>query len=413
MAGSDDILCLSPELEKVHKMILEKEDLFSLSFCKVCSAVLLSKKQRLSHYTGRKHANKVRQYISLQNEKELLIKKQKTSDSQDGSNGDLDRTKACQLCNTIFTSKAVAESHYQGKFHAKRLKLEMTQVKLAGKASMADLPKEKPGLVVANVKGKYHNPERFCSICDASFNNPLMAQQHYKGRKHKKRMTRAKLMETYGFSSAQTPTLLSFKCVACNIEVNSISQYQSHLSGAKHRNQMKKSGGKNTTENQQSPEHTQGGSEPMDDQYTPADDRYTPANDQYTPANDRYTPADDEYTPADGRYTPANDRYTPANVRYTPADNRYTPADDHKTPVNNRYTSLDDQYTPGDDQYTPGDDQYTPGDDQYTPGDDQYTLADDQYGSDEEQYCIEDEQCAVPYQYTLEDGEFSELPQYT
>lgn len=77
-------------------------------------------------------------------------------------------------------------------------------VPVLGKASMADLPKEKPGLVVANVKGKYHNPERFCSICDASFNNPLMAQQHYKGRKHKKRMTRAKLMETYGFSSAQS-----------------------------------------------------------------------------------------------------------------------------------------------------------------------------------------------------------------
>ncbi|RVE64231.1 hypothetical protein OJAV_G00144500 [Oryzias javanicus] len=434
MADSDDILCLSPEMEKVHKMILEKEDLFSLSFCTVCSAALLSKKQRLSHYTGRKHANKVRQYIALQSDKKMFIKRQKTSDSQEGNIGDFDRTKACQLCNTIFTSQVVAESHYQGKFHAKRLKMEMTKGHLAGKASTADPPKEKPAPVVANVKTKYDNPECFCSICDASFNNPLMAQQHYKGRKHKKRMTRAKLMETYGFPSAQTPTLLSFKCVVCNIEVNSISQYQSHLSGAKHRNQMKKSGEKNTTENQQSPEHTQGGGEPKDDQDTPADDQYTPADDQYTPADDQYTPADDQYTPADDQYTPADDQYTPADDQYTPADDQYTSADDQYTPADDRYTPADDRYmpvvdryTPADDEYALADDRYTPADDhktpannrytslddRYTPADDQYTLADDQYGSDEDQYCLEDEQSGAPYQYTPENGEFSELPQYT
>ncbi len=44
--------------------------------------------------------------------------------------------------------------------------------------------------------------DRFCSICQASFNNPLMAQQHYSGKKHKKHLTKQKLMETYGPSSA-------------------------------------------------------------------------------------------------------------------------------------------------------------------------------------------------------------------
>lgn len=42
------------------------------------------------------------------------------------------------------------------------------------------------------------DPNRFCSICQASFNNPLMAQQHYNGKKHKKHLTKQKLMETYG-----------------------------------------------------------------------------------------------------------------------------------------------------------------------------------------------------------------------
>lgn len=46
------------------------------------------------------------------------------------------------------------------------------------------------------------DPNRFCTICQASFNNPLMAQQHYEGKKHKKRLTKQKLMETYGPSTA-------------------------------------------------------------------------------------------------------------------------------------------------------------------------------------------------------------------
>lgn len=49
------------------------------------------------------------------------------------------------------------------------------------------------------------NPDRFCSICQASFNNPLMAQQHYVGKKHRKQMTKLKLMETYGPSTAPGP----------------------------------------------------------------------------------------------------------------------------------------------------------------------------------------------------------------
>uniref|UniRef100_A0A8C7WZY0 Uncharacterized protein n=1 Tax=Oryzias sinensis TaxID=183150 RepID=A0A8C7WZY0_9TELE len=37
-------------LSAAHKAILQNEDLFSPSFCKVCSAVLHSNKQRWSHY---------------------------------------------------------------------------------------------------------------------------------------------------------------------------------------------------------------------------------------------------------------------------------------------------------------------------------------------------------------------------
>lgn len=42
---------------------------------------------------------------------------------QGGDKGDVDKNKCCTLCNMSFTSAVVAQSHYQGKIHAKRLKL--------------------------------------------------------------------------------------------------------------------------------------------------------------------------------------------------------------------------------------------------------------------------------------------------
>lgn len=36
-----------------------------------------------------------------------------------------DRLKACHICNMTFYTPVIAESHYQGKVHAKNLKLRM------------------------------------------------------------------------------------------------------------------------------------------------------------------------------------------------------------------------------------------------------------------------------------------------
>lgn len=42
------------------------------------------------------------------------------------------------------------------------------------------------------------DPDKFCNLCHATFNNPLMAKQHYVGKKHKKQETKLKLMAHYG-----------------------------------------------------------------------------------------------------------------------------------------------------------------------------------------------------------------------
>ncbi|XP_033935230.2 zinc finger matrin-type protein 4-like, partial [Pseudochaenichthys georgianus] len=96
--------------------------LFTDSYCKVCSAQLISESQRVAHYESRKHANKVRLYYMLHPvDGGCPAKKLRTDNGSD--KGDVDKNKCCTLCNMSFTSAVVAQSHYQGKIHAKRLKL--------------------------------------------------------------------------------------------------------------------------------------------------------------------------------------------------------------------------------------------------------------------------------------------------
>uniref|UniRef100_A0A3B3HR50 Zinc finger, matrin-type 4a n=1 Tax=Oryzias latipes TaxID=8090 RepID=A0A3B3HR50_ORYLA len=71
---------------------------------------------------SRKHANKVRLYYMLHPvDGGCPAKKLRTDNGSDES--DVDKNKCCTLCNMSFTSAVVAQSHYQGKIHAKRLKL--------------------------------------------------------------------------------------------------------------------------------------------------------------------------------------------------------------------------------------------------------------------------------------------------
>ncbi|XP_029546924.1 zinc finger protein 346 isoform X2 [Salmo trutta] len=249
-------------------MIKENGDLFSDALCKVCSAVLNSDSQKLAHYQSKKHANKVRRYMSIHKEEEPTIKRFKLpSGDSANSNEETDRSKACLICNMTFSSPVVAESHYQGKVHTKNLRLK----------TFGHQPPALPQALAPVVKKKTQSEEassmassgpaeddqdHFCSICHASFNNPLMAKQHYEGKKHKKQLTQQKLMETYGPSTAPASTVKGYPCTVCNIELNSVEQYQAHISGSKHKNHVRGKKGSNPTfvspsENQYTAENQQ------------------------------------------------------------------------------------------------------------------------------------------------------------
>nr|XP_057943999.1 zinc finger protein 346 [Doryrhamphus excisus] len=242
---TENFPCVPSGLDQVNKMIKEHGDLFTDSLCNICNAVLNSESQKLAHYQSKKHGNKVRRYLLDQNKSGPELKKFKSSSSDTVETDTSDPMKICDICKMTFTSSVIAQSHYQGKVHAKNLRHQTVDPLSQAQAAVPAQPKKKaetatqdPGTDSVDDK----HPDRFCSICQASFNNAQMAQQHYVGKKHKKHMAKLNLLKLYGKPTTPAAAGQGLLCTICNIEVNSVDQYQSHISGAKHKNQMKKSG---------------------------------------------------------------------------------------------------------------------------------------------------------------------------
>ncbi|XP_066128407.1 zinc finger protein 346 isoform X2 [Saccopteryx bilineata] len=213
--------------EEVEHMIQKNQCLFTNTQCKVCCALLISESQKLAHYQSKKHANKVKRYLAIHG-METLKGETKKLDSDQKSSRSKDKNQCCPTCNMTFSSPVVAQSHYLGKTHAKNLKLKQQSTK---------------------VEALYQNremidPDKFCSLCHATFNDPVMAQQHYVGKKHRKQETKLKLMAHYGRLADPAVTDSSagkgYLCKTCKIVLNSIEQYQAHVSGFKHKNQSPK-----------------------------------------------------------------------------------------------------------------------------------------------------------------------------
>ncbi|XP_067160809.1 zinc finger protein 346 isoform X4 [Apteryx mantelli] len=250
-AGSNgDAVALPVGKEAVDRMIRENSHIFTDAQCKVCSALLISESQKLAHYQSKKHANKVRRYLSIHGEEELAHGKKmkldaKQESKQESSNGE-DRNKCCPICNMTFSSPAVATSHYLGKTHAKNMKQQSPKVEVSIHPTEVVPPQKHPATLPAStVSSNEENkditdPDKFCSLCHATFNNPLMAKQHYVGKKHRKQETKHKLMAHYGRTpDAPASSFMAGKgypCNTCNIVLNSIEQYQAHISGFKHKN---------------------------------------------------------------------------------------------------------------------------------------------------------------------------------
>lgn len=71
----------------------------------------------------------------------------------------------CQVCDKAFTSEIHSLAHYDGKSHAKKVRM-----------------------VTEGHGGDASNPNEFCKQCKCQFTNKEMAQAHYSGKVHAKKL---------------------------------------------------------------------------------------------------------------------------------------------------------------------------------------------------------------------------------
>ncbi|XP_044303350.1 lysine-rich coiled-coil protein 1 isoform X3 [Varanus komodoensis] len=232
-----------------------RKELCTDTFCKVCGAILQFESQRIAHYEGKRHTQKVRLYLQMHNEQKEGQEPGKLKAQMDP---DVDKNTFCKLCNIIFTSPVVAQSHYLGKIHTKKLKqlagdqaVQLTQTAQPGPFVTPTLPelsieKASQDTVAEDPSSScttaldLDDPEKYCKLCSAPFNNPLMAHQHYVGKKHKRNEVRKQLMAEIGTeaipaeSKANAVGVGNYKCSVCSLSLTSIEMYQSHMQGNKH-----------------------------------------------------------------------------------------------------------------------------------------------------------------------------------
>ncbi|KAM6313452.1 LOW QUALITY PROTEIN: lysine-rich coiled-coil protein 1 [Aegotheles albertisi] len=236
-----------------------RKDLFTDTFYKICRAVLKFESHRTSHYKGKKNAQKVCLYTQVHGEKgerqeHGTWKRTDCISLQTDGSRVVDKNKYCDLCSVFLTSPIIALSHYLGKIHTKKLKqfsgdqahmpaLSMQPVS----ALQKPLPEKlllpsKAGVSVtsSNTRLNLNDPEKFCNLCGAPFNNPLMAHQHYVGKRHRRSEARKKILEELrdkvipAESSTNAAGIGYYMCPICNITLSPIEMYQSHMQGNKH-----------------------------------------------------------------------------------------------------------------------------------------------------------------------------------
>ncbi|XP_030625620.1 zinc finger matrin-type protein 1 [Chanos chanos] len=216
------------------------------NFCHVCEAVLQFESQRISHYEGKKHAQRVRLYLQTKKSE------RQGQDPNSFQRVPMDTEKFCELCNMVFSSPVVAKSHYEGKVHAKNMKKNSVipskdEMSSVGASVSPPCPVEgaregmgqelKDSSEQSSQEVDLSDPNKYCRMCAASFNNPLMAQQHYSGRKHQRNQSRQQLLDQL---QEQPDLVNSLTCPVCCITFNSVEPLQAHMQGNKHRVKEKK-----------------------------------------------------------------------------------------------------------------------------------------------------------------------------
>ncbi|CAL8256626.1 unnamed protein product [Merluccius merluccius] len=232
------------------------EELCKPLYCKLCNVTLNSAQQAHAHYQGKNHSKKLRNfYAGSQQPSAVRIPEVLESGVQvplgsgpgDGDAGRQALYKGatrvilatendyCKLCDASFSSLAVAAAHYQGKNHAKKLRLadaqqhasntdgsEASQRRHRKDSSEYRLMKSRRAAqVLPLVPGPYFNPrprqriprdlamcvtpsgQFYCSMCDSGAEREADFRLHLESKLHKAKVSELRYrheMENLGYS---------------------------------------------------------------------------------------------------------------------------------------------------------------------------------------------------------------------
>ncbi|XP_056132896.1 zinc finger matrin-type protein 3, partial [Lampris incognitus] len=157
-------------------------------------------------------------------------------EAQDGSLGleELCKPLYCKLCNVTLNSAQQAQAHYQGKNHSKKLRnfyagsqqppaVRVPEVlEAAGQMALGSGQNEGDPGRQALYKGATRvilaTENDYCKLCDASFSSPAVAQAHYQGKNHAKKLRLAEAQHN-----------------ANNVESSEVSQRRNRKDGSEYR----------------------------------------------------------------------------------------------------------------------------------------------------------------------------------
>uniref|UniRef100_A0A671S572 Zinc finger matrin-type protein 3 n=1 Tax=Sinocyclocheilus anshuiensis TaxID=1608454 RepID=A0A671S572_9TELE len=220
------------------------EELCKPLYCKLCNVTLNSAQQAQAHYQGKNHSKKLRNfYAGSQQPPPIRIPEVVEPVSQDVPVDPLSKGTSrvilatendyCKLCDASFSSPAVAQAHYQGKNHAKRLRLAEAQQNATSLVlSNTQRRPRKEGYEYRLMKnrrahnntampGPYYNPRQrqriprdlamcvtpsgqfYCSMCNSGASEEAEFRLHLESKQHKSRVSEKRYrseMENLGYA---------------------------------------------------------------------------------------------------------------------------------------------------------------------------------------------------------------------
>ncbi|XP_077204457.1 zinc finger matrin-type protein 3 [Paroedura picta] len=246
--GSSLPLAQDEELATVVEQDPVLEELCKPLCCRLCNVTLNSAQQAQAHYQGKNHGKKLRNYhaanscpasarmntsIEPATHPVASLPPQGASSKPGGRVILATENDYCKLCDASFSSPAVAQAHYQGKNHAKRLRLAEAQNSSFSDASEGSkrrprkegseykmMQNRRNVYAVQSNTGPYFNPRSrqriprdlamcvtpsgqfYCSMCNAGASEETEFRQHLESKQHKSKVSEQRYkneMENLGY----------------------------------------------------------------------------------------------------------------------------------------------------------------------------------------------------------------------